>query len=193
MRTCSVEGCERALYARGQCHAHWLRLVRGSPAANQNDTMNLQGKTWLGYSMKRNPAYVTLVHLKSHRVRLSGEQVSERWKGRNAFRNFLEDVGERPVNSSLVRIDTSKPWEPGNVKWVSKAELLLLYPPTNGRSDKWRGVVKLKGGRFTAQVHYQKRRRRIGVFDTVEEAQAARQAYIQKILAADRKKREIQP
>jgi hypothetical protein len=47
-----------------------------------------------------------------------GVQVAERWR---SFDSFLADMGERPSNTTLDRIDRTRPYEPGNVRWASKA------------------------------------------------------------------------
>ena len=43
----------------------------------------------------------------------------ERWK---KFENFLEDMGECPVNFQLERIDVDKDYSPENCKWVDKTQ-----------------------------------------------------------------------
>lgn len=51
-----------------------------------------------------------------------GIQVTDRWRGRQGFTNFLADLGERPAGMTLDRINPDGDYEPANCKWSTLIE-----------------------------------------------------------------------
>lgn len=58
-----------------------------------------------------------------------GIRVCNRW--RLDFWAFVADLGERPANTTLDRIDNEKGYEPGNCRWASKKQ-----QRTNSRQNR---------------------------------------------------------
>ena len=49
----------------------------------------------------------------------AGVTICERW---SSFKNFLDDMGERPEGATLDRIIGTKGYEPGNCRWATPKE-----------------------------------------------------------------------
>jgi hypothetical protein len=55
-----------------------------------------------------------------------GIRVCERW---HTFENWLEDIGPRPKNTMLCRLNRLKDYEPGNTAWLTAVQRRAAYHP----------------------------------------------------------------
>lgn len=96
-----------------------------------------------------------------------GIAVCDRW--RYSFKNFLDDMGERPKGKTLHRIDPNGNYEPGNCKWATPQEQARAARLSIKNKSGYRGV-HFDRGAWPAAINVDNKTLYLGRHKTKEEA-----------------------
>jgi len=125
------------------------RVVSGAKAHCGCKTDYVSRRT---HGMRGSPEYQSWIGMKARCLNPRGRDYP-RWGGRgiyvftewiDSFEAFYEHVGQRPAGTSLDRIDNSKGYVPGNVRWATHRE------QAENRRDTW--VVTIYGVTFSSMA-----------------------------------------
>jgi hypothetical protein len=92
-----------------------------------------------------------------------GVNICERWLDKKkGFKNFIEDMGKRPNNMQIDRIDSNGNYEKNNCRWVTAS--------VNCANKLGYGKLKIKGvrkepyGGYRAMITYKGKTTSLGTF-----------------------------
>lgn len=97
-----------------------------------------------------------------------------------SFKQFITELGPRPTEHQLDRIDNNKGYMPGNVRWATRSE--------NQRNKRPAGLSTQNPGKSGAQGIHQRpdgfvarfKKVHIGFYKTFDEAKKARDEFLNK-------------
>lgn len=157
MNKCKNTGCKLPKYCRGYCIKHYQRFNKwGNPdtvkTAGWRDKPYIDGKPITNHELYR--IWVSMKE-RCYNHKCSGYEhyggrgveVCEQWK--NSFYAFIADMGERPINTSIDRINVNGNYEPSNCRWATKHQQMANKRTSSGHV----GVHKFQAG---WRANYQK-------------------------------------
>lgn len=180
---CSVEGCNNPPpYKRKMCEKHYRRYMLYGDVnlvqyINGGQTNHYLYDTYCG--MKKRCYSETDKDYSRYGGR--GIKFCDRWVGVEGFFNFIEDMGDRPDNYTIDRIDYNGNYEPSNCRWTD-----IHTQAINKRSCKNKGVGFIKKtSKFRSRITVNGKSIEIGSFNNIEEATKARKEAETKYLGRE--------
>lgn len=121
-RLVAAQTVEGVVPVRWLCKCDCGRTVEVTVGALRSGNTTSCGCSRRSHGKSNAFAYKSWIAMR-HRCRsksaYSGVTICARW---NDFEKFLEDMGDRPVGTTLDRIDNSRGYEPANCRWVTKQQ-----------------------------------------------------------------------
>ena len=168
---CIQPDCSKPRATKENCNTHAYRIKRyGSPDIYQQ----IRGENKLSH-----PLYATWRIMRARCLYKwapkyedyggRGIKVCDRWNGPQGFKNFVEDMGERPQGMSLDRIDNDGGYSPENCRWATRRE-----QASNRRDTTTTPGVKKNYNNWSVVLHYDGKDNYHGTYKSREEAMKVR-------------------
>jgi hypothetical protein len=111
-------------------HTRSCGCLRSGQNRTHGQTLTPEYRSWRAMKQR----CLDAGHIGYHNYGGRGITVCDRW--RFSFENFYTDMGKRPPETSLDRIDNNGNYEPGNCRWATRIEQGLNRRTTRARASQ---------------------------------------------------------
>lgn len=183
MKICTVKYCDKTHKAKGFCNNHYAIYKRGKNPHNyfkhtsvslDTDGKKMSNKSY--HQMKQRCLNPNNPRYSDYGGR--GITICDSWI--DSFDNFYKDMGDRPLEKSLDRINNDRGYSPQNCKWSTDEEQVYNRRNQHNNTSGYVGISydKRYGGRWVSRVNEKRKRIFLGSFKNKEEAIKAREKYV---------------
>lgn len=167
---CKVRSCQNKKYGLGYCIKHYKRFRRnGDPLITLRERHGMsESREYSSWHMMKERC-LNKNSKQYHNYGGRGIKIFKPWI--DSFSTFFNDMGKRPKNTSLDRIDNNGNYEPNNCRWATSEQQNNNQRLRSDNTSGYAGVSWYKPSKkWKAQITIDGVVKNLGHFEDKEEA-----------------------